>query len=177
MVGAASRPQGSLHSAAGFAPLRAVEPSIALAAGAEDNELARWAAALIEASLERAAAARRDFGAMRAAVAMVAPDRRLSVTLRFDLGQLTVHDSMIGVPDVTFCADYEVMMQLPDLPITRLGRLPLPGPSARAEGRGAFARTVAGLVGGELKIYGLLAHPRLVTRLLRLLSKGPGSAP
>jgi hypothetical protein len=154
-----------------------VEPSIALASGAEDNDLALWAAALVRANLQHTAALRRDFAAMRAAVAMVAPDRRLSITLRFDLGQLTVHDSMIGMPDVTLCGDYEVLMGLARLPIGRLGRLPVPSWSAPRERRVAWRRTAVDLLSGELKIYGLVAHPRLVTRLLRLLSQPPDAAP
>jgi hypothetical protein len=121
--------------------------------------------------LQRSPAVRRDFDAMRAAVAVVVPDRRLSITLRFDLGQLTIHDSMIGVPDVTLCGDHAVLMQLPLLPQFPLGRLPLPTWSTPAEQRQAWRRTLLDLVSGELKIYGLLAHPRLVTRLLRLLSQ------
>ena len=34
---------------------------------------------------------------------------------------------MIGVPDITLCGDYEVLMGLAQLPISRWGRLPLPG--------------------------------------------------
>ena len=153
-----------------------MEPSIALASGSEDNDLALWAAAVIRTNLEQNPSVRRDFVAMRAAVAMVAPDRRLSTTLRFDLGQLTVHDSMIGVPDVTLCADYEVLMGLTRLPIGRLGRLPLPGWSTPRQRRVAWRRTALDLVSGDLKIYGLMAHPRLVTRLLRLLSQPSDAA-
>lgn len=148
-----------------------MEPSIALAVGAEDNAIATWAASLIEDNLRRYPKSRKDFFAMRAAVAMVAPDRRLSATLRFDLGQLTVHDGMIGVPDVTLCADYDVLVGVVGLPLSRLLRLPLPGPSILTSRGAAWRETARELLSGELKIYGLLAHPILVTRLLRMLCR------
>lgn len=155
----------------GFGPLLGVEPSIAYAPGAEDSALALWAGSLIEANLRAIPEAARDFAAMRAAVAMVAPDRRLAVTLRFDLGQLTIHESMIGVPDVTLCADYEVLERLARLPIGRLGRLPIPGWSTPPDRRRVWQSALLDLVSGNLKIYGLVAHPRLVTRLFRLLAQ------
>jgi hypothetical protein len=160
-----------LHPLVGFGPLRDVQPNIAYAPGAEDSTLALWAGSLIETNVRETPAAARDFAAMRAAVAMVAPDRRPAITLRFNLGQLTIHESMIGVPDVTLCADYEILTGLERLPISRIGRLPLAGWSAPAHRRRAWRKALFDLVSGDLKIYGLWAHPRLVTRLLRLLAQ------
>lgn len=146
-----------------------MEADIGCAPGAEDNPLATWAMDLVAANVQRSERARRDFFAMRAAVAMVAPDRRLQATLRFDHGYLVIHDGMIGIPDVTFCGDYEVLMGLADLPLSRLGRLPLP-PFSRSRMR-AWRRTALEVATGELKIYGVLSHARLITRVLRILSK------
>lgn len=102
---------------------------------------------------------------MRAAVALVAPDRRLQATLRFDHGHLSIHDGMIGVPDVTFCGDETALRDLERLPWWR-GRVP----DARG---GAWRRALLEMAGGQLKIYGLLSHARLVTRVLRLLCDAP----
>jgi hypothetical protein len=106
---------------------------------------------------------------MRAAVALVALDRRQSATLRFDHGYLTAHDGMIGIPDVTLSGDEAVLMALSELPLSRIGRLPLP--TLEKTGRQRWNAAVLELVSGELKIYGLWSHPRLVLRLLRLLTR------
>ncbi|MEM1029451.1 MAG: hypothetical protein AAF928_02765 [Myxococcota bacterium] len=142
-----------------------MEPHIAFAPGAEDNELAVWATDRIAATVGRVEAARRDFFALRAAVALVAPDERAQVTLRFDHGYLTAHDGIIGVPDTTLCADESVLRSVGDLPFTRRGRLP----DLR---RHAWRVLSLEILEGDLKVYGLLAHPRLVLRLLRLLGAG-----
>jgi hypothetical protein len=146
-----------------------VEPAITYAPGAEENDLARWADELIGKNLREHDDARSDFNSMRAAVVLVAPDRRWTVTLRFDHGYLTIHDGMVGIPDVTLCADYETLRGIADIPLSRLGRLPLP-PLSGAR-RSSWRTTVLELVSGELRIYGLLSHPRLVLRLIRLLSQ------
>lgn len=145
----------------------AVDADVTLAVGAEENDLAVWLAGRIERTLHDNPIVQRDFDALRAAVAMVAPNRRLQTTLRFDHGHLAIHDGMLGVPDVTFCGDYDVLTSLERVPLTKLGRLPLP-PLSRS--RAALWRQSAmDVLTGELKIYGLLQHPRLITRVLRLL--------
>lgn len=141
-----------------------MEPHIAFAPGAEDNPLAVWASDRIKSTVLRAEAARRDFFALRAAVALVAPDKRLQVTLRFDHGYLTVHDGVIGVPDMTLCADEEALHAVAALPLTRLGRIP----DVRKNGWRSLSLE---LLSGDLRIYGLFAHPRLLLRLLRVLSE------
>jgi hypothetical protein len=146
-----------------------VETSIALAPGADNNDLAVWVHDLVSRHVDEHAACRRDFQAMREAVALVAPDRRLSVTLRFDHGYLTIHDGMIGIPDLTLCADYEILIGIADIPLSPLGRLPLPSLSAAR--RTSWRTTALELVSGELKVYGLFSHFRLLLRLLRLLAK------
>ena len=132
-----------------------MDANIDCAPGADDNPLAAWAAERVRDNVAATQQARRDFYNIRAAVVLVAPDRRLQATLRFDHGYLTIHDGMIGIPDVTLCGDYEVLMGLESVPVSRIGRLPLP--------------PVSDLFSGELKIYGLFTHPLLVTRVLRML--------
>jgi hypothetical protein len=149
-----------------FAPLREVKANVALAPGADDNPLATWLAERVVDNVQRSERVQREFYRLRAAVVLVAPDRRLQVTLRFDHGHLTIHDGMIGVPDVTFCADLPILEAL-----TRLGKGAGSVMPRLGKGRlGAWRAALAELIGGELKIYGLLNHPRLVLRVLRVLS-------
>ena len=149
--------------------------SVGLSPGAEDNELATWLARTIEESVADATT-RRDFFAMRAAVAIVAlepgttpnaPMGRSAVTLRFDHGHLTIHDGVVGVPDMTLCGDREHLLRLAALPISRTFGLPLP----RRGASDPLRRTLREIAQGSLKVYGLAGHPRLFVRLLRLLSR------
>jgi hypothetical protein len=90
--------------------------------------------------------------------------------LRFDHGYLTIHDGMLGIPDLTLCGDFPTLVGLADIPLSRAGRLPLPPLSAAR--RSAWRTTALELVSGELRVYGMFSHPRLLLRLLRLLSMG-----
>jgi hypothetical protein len=139
-----------------------VESSITLAPGAEHNGLAQWLAEALTRAVD--GDARGDFDALRAAVAVVAPDRRRAVTMRFDHGHVTLHDGMVGIPDVTFCGDYPVLVALAALPLRRIG--PVTVPSFRA-----CRDTIAELASGELRIYGLVTRARVVFRVLRLLNQ------
>ena len=147
-------------------------PDIGFAPGAQDNELAVWAVSRIRSSVSASDAHERDFYALRAAVCLVAFDDRLQVTLRFDHGYLTVHDGMVGVPDLTICGDRHVLEGIAQIEL--LQRTPLPALSRAAAT--AWRRSALELFTGELKVYGLATHPRLTLRLLRLLSGGTSDA-
>jgi hypothetical protein len=146
-----------------------MEPIIDLAPGAEENALAVEITDRIRDNLRRAPRKVADFRAIRASVLMVAQDLAESFTLRFDHGRLTIHDGSVGVPSVTFCGDAEALRRLADFPLTRLFRLPVAGPLTR-EGRETWQHLVGLLLRGDLKVYGLVAHPRTVFYLLRVLS-------
>jgi hypothetical protein len=146
-----------------------MDPIIDLAPGAEENALAVELADRIRDQIGKNPQKLDDFRALRASVLVVAQDLAESFTLRFDHGRLTVHDGSVGIPSVTFCGDADTLRRLSDFPLTRWLRLPVLGPFA-AEGRETW-RLLAGLLArGDLKIYGLFAHPRTVFYLLRLLS-------
>src|SRR6185369_1710364 len=102
-------------------------------------------------------------------ILMVAQDLGEALTLRFDHGRLTIHDGTVGIPAVTFCGDLSALRRLTDFPVTRWLRLPILTPFAR-DGREAFQTLTRLLARGELKVYGLFAHPRTVVFLLRILS-------
>ncbi|MFP6686959.1 MAG: hypothetical protein VB934_19710 [Polyangiaceae bacterium] len=138
-----------------------MDVDIAFAPGAEHNPLALWMKQLLDARLGGDPARRRTMRAMRAAVVLVAQDRRQSVTLRFDHGQLTIHDAIVGIPDVTFCADFTVITGLSELGTSRAG-----GASLKV-----WWRTVSDLVSSDLKVYGLFSHTRLVWRMLMLMGR------
>jgi hypothetical protein len=146
-----------------------VDPIIDLAPGAEDNPLALEIADRIRHNVGHSRQKLADFAAMRASVLMVAQDLGESFTLRFDHGRLTVHDGGVGIPSVTFCGDAEALRRLGDFPLTRWLRLPALGPFAR-EGRETWRLLAGMLARGDLKVYGLAAHPRTVVYLLRVLA-------
>ena len=146
-----------------------MDPIVDLAPGAEDNALALEIADRIRHNLAHSRPKAADFRAMRASVLMVAQDLGESFTLRFDHGRLTVHDGGVGIPSVTFCGDGDALRRLSDFPLTRWLRLPALGPFAR-EGRDTWRLLAGMLARGDLKVYGLLAHPRTVVHLLRVLS-------
>lgn len=137
-----------------------MDPIIDLAPGADENSLAVEFSDRIRSNLARERRKIADFRALRGAILVVAQDTAEAFTLRFDHGRLTVHDGAIGIPAITFCADQAVLRRLHQVPQPRLFRLPLSG-----------ARRIMGpVVKGELKIYGLATHPRLVLGFLRVLS-------
>ena len=146
-----------------------MDPIIDLAPGAEENALAVEIADRIRDNLGRAPRKVADFRAIRASVLMVAQDLAESFTLRFDHGRLTIHDGSVGIPSVTLCGDAEALRRLSDFPLTRFFRLPVAGPLTR-RGRETWQHLVGLLLRGDLKVYGLAAHPRTVFYLLRVLS-------
>ncbi|KYF78451.1 hypothetical protein WME76_42925 [Sorangium sp. So ce119] len=149
-----------------------MEPIIDLAPGAEENPLAAQFGGLIREHLAGDARRASDFRALRGSVLVVAQDSGTSMTMRFDHGRLTIHDGAIGIPSVTFCGDEAALRRLPDIAFHRWVSLPKLGVLHRrqSEPLRELARLVAS---GELKIYGLVAHPRLILALLRVLSRHP----
>ena len=158
-----------------------MEPLIDLAPGAEENPLATRLVSLIRESIESDPARRRSFLALKSTVLVVPFDTGDALTLRFDLGRLAVHDGNIGIPSVTLgvpTADLSAFagLRLPRLDdwstiVERVRRRrdgnSVPPSSRRKRGISEAARLFAS---GDVKVYGLLAHPRTVYRLLRLLS-------
>ena len=147
-----------------------MEPIVDLAPGADDNALAIRFAETLRERLRADPRRGQDFRALRASVFVVAQDTGEALTLRFDHGRLTVHDGALGMPTVTFCGDQAALMLLFELPLVPWLRLPgrLPFQSA---GSDAWHQVRKLLRSGELKIYGMVAHPRTVTRLVRLFSR------
>jgi hypothetical protein len=149
-----------------------VDPLIDLAPGADDNALAVELAARVRENLASRPEKASDFRALRGSVLVVLQDEGEALTLRFDHGRLTIHEGHVGIPVVTFCGDAADLRRLSDFPITRWFRLPVALPFGRTESsRETFRHLVSHLAAGNLKVYGLLSHPRLVTRFLRIVSR------
>lgn len=144
-------------------------PIIDLAPGAEENPVAVELAHLIQANLASSPRKQADFRSLRGSVLMVAQDLGEALTLRFDHGRLTIHDGTVGIPSVTFCGDLAALRRLADFPLTPWMRLPVLAPFAR-EGRETWRNLARLFAKGDLKVYGLVAHPRMVVFLLRIFS-------
>ena len=142
---------------------------IDLAPGAEDNPVAVELAAVIRKNIVESPKKQADFRGLRGSVLLVAQDRGESLTLRFDLGRLTIHDGAVGIPSLTSCGDLDALRRLADVPLTPWLRLPGTRPFSRQD-QGSFRELVAQYFQGNLKVYGLAAHPRTFVRLLRIFS-------
>src|SRR5262245_52320496 len=105
---------------------------IVLAPGAEENGLATMLADLVRQNLEAKPHKKSDFdalGKLAGRVSIVADDADVALTLRFERGgKLTIHDGIVGIPDVTIRGPSDAIMALSNMPLaTRLG-LPIPSP-------------------------------------------------
>src|SRR5262245_40053782 len=101
---------------------------IDLAPGADENLLAVHLAGCIRTNLTHQPPKVADFRALRGSVQLVADDTATSVTLRFDLGRLTIHDGLIGIPTVTFCGSQATLLALSEHPLSRWLKLPSRAP-------------------------------------------------
>jgi hypothetical protein len=139
------------------------ESRIELAPGAEDNGLATMLSALILQNLTDKPAKRADFAKLKGRVAIVAEDAGVSLTLVFEGNMLTLHDGIVGVPDVTVRANSDDIVQMSLLELTPVFGLPDPrGP--------AFRQVMQKSKRGEIRVFGALLHAPLVMRFTRLMS-------
>jgi hypothetical protein len=143
--------------------------AIALAPGAADNGLASMLADLVRQNLEAKPHKVPDFDALDGTVAIVAEDADVCLTLHFQRGQLTIHDGIVGIPDLAIRGSSDMIMAMSNMPLTRPLGLPLPDP--RDKDQVAVSQSVmTAMRSGELKMYGALLHPGLVMRLTRVMS-------
>jgi hypothetical protein len=154
----------------GFAT--AIAADVTLAPGAEENGLAIMLGDLVRQNLEAKPKKMADFDALDGRVAIVADDADVALTLVFErraAGSLTIHDGIVGIPDVTIRGPSEAVLALSNMPLaTRFG-LPLPSP-----GDPEAVKTVRDLMRsmreGKLHFYGMLLHLPLVMKLTRVMS-------
>ncbi len=127
---------------------------------AEPNGLAAMIGGLIEANL-RAHPERAALLARPATYAVIAPDAAVSVSIRLLPHQVTVRNGVVGRPDIAIETGSENLIGLSSVPL----RFGLPD-LTKKEGRAVNRK----LLSGELKVRGLLRHPRKLARLNKLLS-------
>jgi hypothetical protein len=136
---------------------------IEMGKGAENNGLASMVAGLILQNLKDRPGKRDDFARLRGRVSIVAEDAGVAMTLEFAGNMLTVHDGIVGVPDVTVRAQSDDIVQMSLLELTP--RLALPDP------RGPTTRQIVQKSrSGRVRVFGALLHVPMLLRLTRLLS-------
>jgi hypothetical protein len=140
-----------------------VSASIELAKGADQNGFAVMLSELLRQNLDDHPEKMRDFDRLLGRVAIVVEDARVSVTLHFESGRLTVHGGIVGIPDLTIRANADDVMQMSLVELVpRLGL-----PDLRKENARAMIRAQRE---GRVKMYGALANLPLVVRLTRVMS-------
>ncbi len=140
---------------------------IALAPGAENNAFASMLADLVRQNLESKPHKKKDFDALEGTVALVADDADVALTLEFKKGELVLHDGIRGVPDVAVRGTSDAIMALSNVPLTRPLALPVPTDRASLD---VLRDMVRATRTGELRIYGMLRHFGLLSRLTRVMS-------
>jgi hypothetical protein len=155
---------------------------IELAPGAENNAFATMLADLVRQNLESKPHKRKDFDALDGTVALVADDADIALTLEFvaatrprgwlrraraTAGRLTLHDGIMGVPDVTVRGTADAIMALSNVPLTRPLGLPFPTDREAFEVVRSMVRATRT---GELRIFGMLGNLGLLSRLTRVMS-------
>jgi hypothetical protein len=147
-----------------------MQPDVHLAPGAEENGLAIMMADLVRQNLEAKPHKKDDFAALAGSISIVADDADVALTLRFEKGgKLTIHDGIVGIPDVTIRGSSDGILALSNMPLaTRFG-LPIPSPSDREAVK--TVRAIFGLMrDGKLHVYGMALHLPLVMKLTRVMS-------
>jgi hypothetical protein len=147
-----------------------MQPDVQLAPDALENGLATMMADLVRQNLEAKPHKKADFAALAGSVAIVAVDVDVALTLSFERGgKLTIHDGVVGIPDVTIRGPSEAIMAMSNLPLATPLGLPIPNPRDRESVR-AVATVMRAMREGKLHAYGMPFHPFLVMKLTRVMS-------
>ena len=149
---------------------RDTKADVELTSAALENGLASMLGDLVRQNLAAKPHKKADFASLSGAIAIVADDADVALTLSFEKGgRLVIHDGIVGIPDVTIRGPSEVIMALSNLPLATPLGLPIP-----ARGDDEAARAVATVLDavrrGKLHVYGMAFHPRLVMKLTRVMS-------
>ncbi len=144
-------------------------PSIELAPGAEDNGLANMLADLVRQNLDAKPHKKNDFTALTGSVTIVADDAEVALTLRFDHGRLTIHDGIVGIPDVTIRGTSDTILALSNLPLTTPLAIPIPNPRDK-EAVQVVRSVVEAMRRGQFHIYGMAFHLPMLVHLTRVMS-------
>lgn len=150
--------------------------AIRLAPGAEENGLAVMLSDLVRQNLEAKPQKRADFerlarpaGGRARSICIVAEDAEVALTLKFEGGDLVIHDGIVGIPDVTIRGGSDTILALSNLPLTRPLGLPLPDPRDR-EAVKTLKSVVNDVISGRFHVYGMAFHLPMLMRLTRVMS-------
>lgn len=136
---------------------------VELADGAEDNGFALMLRDLLSQNVADHQAKARSLQKMHGRVAIVVEDAEVAVTLNFEAPTVTIHDGIVGIPDVSIRAPSERVTQMSLIEL--LPRVGVPDP------RGEMASEIANASrSGEVQVFGALRHPATVLRLTEVLS-------
>src|SRR5882672_4037613 len=81
--------------------------SIAIAPSAEENGLANMLATIMRQNLEDHPERARVLDGLSGRLAIFAEDAEVAITWVFDHGTATVHDGIVGIPDLTIRGGFE----------------------------------------------------------------------
>jgi hypothetical protein len=143
--------------------------TIELAPGADDNGLAVMLADLVRQNIEAKPHKGEDFRSLRGSVAIVAEDADVALTMRFDGGKMTIHDGIVGIPDVTIRGSSDTILALSNMPLSTPLALPLPDPRDR-EAMKIVRGVVDAVRARKFHVYGAPFHLPLLLRLTRVMS-------
>jgi hypothetical protein len=150
----------------------AAPPRVALADGADENGLAVMLGDLVRQNLEAKPRKMADFTALAGSVAIVADDADVALTLVFEpglRGGMTIHDGIVGIPDVTIRGPSEAILALSNMPLATPFGLPLPSLGDR-EAMKTVRDLSRAMREGKLHFYGMFFHLPLVMKLTRVMS-------
>jgi hypothetical protein len=150
------------------------EAAIELAPGAEENGLAMMLADLVRQNIDAKPHKKDDFDALEGTVSIVADDADVALTLRFEresgaAARLTIHDGIVGIPDLTIRGSSDTILALSNMPLTTPLGLPIPSPRDR-EAVKLVKGVMAEMRAGRFHIYGAAFHLPLLMRLTRVMS-------
>ena len=145
--------------------------TISLAPGAEHNAFATMLADLVRQNLESKPHKKKDFARLArgrgVAIALVADDADVALTLVFKDGRLVLHDGIKGVPDIAVRGSADAIMALSNVPLTRPLALPIPTDRPALD---VLVEMVRATRTGQLKIIGMLGNFGVLSRLTRVMS-------
>jgi hypothetical protein len=138
-----------------------IKPVIILDDGAKDVGLAEMLFNLLRQNLEQNPQKLSSFEALHSNVVIVARDIDITVTLAFRGGELMIYSGVVGKADLKIIADHDAILALSLINIF----MGLPNYLDKT-GRDILKK----LLGGNLKIEGLLKHPLQLTHLTKIFS-------
>jgi hypothetical protein len=152
-----------VHDAgAGDVAGRELSTLVEYADGEDASAFAQMLGGLIEANVSAHASKREDFAHIRGRVGMAITDIGEAVTLDFQGGHLVVHNGLEAGRDLTIRTDAETVMQLSNV---KIGFMGMPNYFDEA------GRSVVGkILGGKLKIEGLVGNLTTLNQVTRLFS-------